>query len=177
MWPSPTPASTNVRSARSRSWVVSSPWTSLCRRCFIHSSYLLSVHLLQVSIHGEPDIFLRAGSPGRLECIVTEFAIPPTEVEWKFKGHSIDKRKYSRLSQKLNRNSSHGQRGVHLQRLSSKLRVTDEGEYSCHVGGVKATVRVTRTDGELRLPVKTGKANIRWRTDLIFLLIWGCNNV
>ena len=40
------------------------------------------MYYLQVEILGGPDIFIHAGSPASLECLVSRFIVPPGTVVW-----------------------------------------------------------------------------------------------
>ena len=39
--------------------------------------------IFQVEIRGGPDIFIHDGSPALLECVVTDFILPPQTVAWR----------------------------------------------------------------------------------------------
>ena len=52
--------------------------------------YLRTVYgfILQVEIRGGPDIFIHDGSPALLECVVTDFILPPQTVAWRHNSDS-----------------------------------------------------------------------------------------
>ena len=131
-------------------------------------------------INGGPVIFLKAGSPGQLDCVVTHFVIPPTEVEWKFNGHQVNRSRYSRLSQQVENNSSSEEdTRVSLSRLTSRLKVEEGGNYSCQVEGVidNITVEVIRTNQEHQLPITNTGISWGWRGKmLIVMIIWMTND-
>ena len=118
---------------------------------------------------------MKAGSPGQLDCVVTQFVIPPTEVEWKFNGHQVNRSRYSRLSQRVENNSSEEETRVSLSRLTSRLKVEEGGNYSCQVEGVidYITVEVIRTKQEHQLPITNAGISWGWRGKmLIVMIIW-----
>ena len=135
--------------------------------------YLSLKFFFQVIIKGGPNIFLRHGSPGQLDCVFTRFVISPTEVEWRFNGRIVDRSRYSRLSQRLHKNSSEEYTKISLSRLTSWLKVEEGGNYSCQVEGVvdNIKVKVIRTKEAHQLPITN--AGIIWhlRSNLVILII------
>ena len=115
---------------------------------------------------------MRAGSPGQLDCVVTEFVIPPTEVEWRFDGHQVERSKYSRLAQRVHKNLSEEFTRLNLRRLISRLKVEEGGNYSCQVEGVidSIKVEVIRTKEEHQLPI-TNFGTIYYSKEKILMVI------
>ena len=121
-----------------------------------------------MSILGGPDIYIKAGSPIHLECVVTNFVIPPLSVSWTRNHKLLDKNRYSGLSHKVDRKlnmSSNFTMTDILTSFTSSLKISladtaDAGNYSCHLESIPpATIslHVLRQDGE-HLPVTGGVA-------------------
>ena len=100
----------------------------------------ISISYYQVEILGGPDIYTHAGSPVQLECVVTNFVIPPMSVSWTHDGRLLDRTRYSGLAHKvdtkINMSSTLSMTDI-LTMFSSSVKIAmanseDGGNYSCN---------------------------------------------
>ena len=135
-------------------------------------------------IPGGPDIFIHAGSPVTLECVISHFVIPPMSLNWTHNDKLLDKSRYSGLSHKVDTSiilSSNISMSAILTSFSSSVKIIvgmdkDSGNYTCWpdiTAPATITLHVIDNRGEHRLPMLNSNALIvrqdRWI--VIFLLM------
>ena len=89
-------------------------------------------------IPGGPVIYIHAGSPVHLECVISHFVIPPMSVNWTHNDKILDKSRYSDLSHKVDINislSSNLSMSAILTSFSSSVKIivatdNDSGNYT-----------------------------------------------
>ena len=115
-------------------------------------------------IPGGPDIYIHAGSPVHLECVISHFVIPPMSVKWTHNNKLLDKSRYSGLSHKVDTNitlSSNISMSSILTSFSSSVNIVvamdkDGGNYTCRPETMTPTIitlHVIDNKGEHRLPM------------------------
>ena len=125
---------------------------------------MLGETIFQVVILSGPDIYIHSGSPVHLECVVSQFVIPPMSVTWTHQHRVLDTSRYSGLSHKVDTNinlPSNLSMSDILTSFSSSLKIplvshSDAGNYSCRPRNfTPATIRLHVIDnrGEHRLPI------------------------
>jgi len=124
--------------------------------------FQLHVVIPKVQIRGGPDIFIHDGSPAQLECVVTEFILPPQSVVWHRDGQLLDTTLYTGLAHhvdtSVNRSLVSSVSDL-LTSLSSTLKIdpvsrNDAGNYTCKIGEltpVQAVLHVVDKLGEHKL--------------------------
>ena len=128
-------------------------------------------------IPGGPDIYIHAGSPVTLECVISHFVIPPMSVNWTYNDKLLDKSQYSGLSHKVDTNitlSSNTSMSSILTSFSSSVKIidamdNDSGNYTCWpdiTTPATITLHVIGKRGEHRLPMLNSNASMvrqdRW---------------
>ena len=139
----------------------------------------------QVEILGGPDIYTHAGSPVHLECVVTNFVIPPMSVAWTHNGRLLDTTRYSGLAHKvdtkMNLSSTITMTDI-LTMFSSIVKISmanseDGGNYSCkphklRPGNVR--LHIIKYSEEYRLPsINTANRIQTVLQTVMYLLVTG----
>ena len=133
-------------------------------------------------IPGGPDIYIHAGSPVHLECVISHFVIPPMSVNWTHNDKLLDKSHYSGLSHKVDTNttlSSNLSMTTMLTSFSSSVKIlvamdNDSGNYTCWTDittPATITLHVIDTTGEHRLPMLNSDGSIVTQDSWIVVIL------
>ena len=139
-------------------------------------------------IPGGPDIYIHAGSPVHLECIISHFVIPPMSVNWTHNNKLLDDSQYSGLSHKVDTNinlSLNVSMSAILTSFSSSVDILvatdkDGGNYTCRpdvMTQTTITLHVIDNRGEHRLPMLNSDGMMvrqlqdRWMVVIFLMMI------